>query len=472
MSTTSMSTFQTGPMPVSSPPMIPNPTSPEISVVIPTKDRRARLEQTLLSLGRQTLSMERMEVIVVADGCTDGTPAQLERNRYPYRLQVIDQPAQGPATARNRGAHAARGRLLLFLDDDVEASQGLVAAHLRAHEVTSRRAAIGYLPPLLTEQKGFLKSALHRWWESMFERMRDPEHRYAYTDVLSGNVSLPAALFREVGGFDPAFDVHEDYELGYRLLQAGADLTFVPEAWGYHHEKTGLSRALLRKRREGHADILLGERHPELITELPYYRNYEAGGRFYRLLVRMTARFGPLGDACAALLEKGLAFYEWTGRRGEWEQLLDYLLLYWYWRGILEKAGSWGRFRGLIDNPGDSPPSSPVDPSCRLRVDLAEGLAKAEDRVDERRPESLEIWLGRCFIGVLPSIPGAEPLRGIHLRAALDREFSWALLNAFGITHPLVPLLAGRLAADVPATDGLMESQMAEGPTREGRWKG
>ena len=72
------------------------------------------------------------------------------------------------------------------------------------------------------------------WWEDMFHPMRDPGYAYTYKNLLSGNFSLARVLFARVGGFDATLRVHEDYELGYRLLQAGARFHFAEAAAGLH----------------------------------------------------------------------------------------------------------------------------------------------------------------------------------------------------------------------------------------------
>ena len=59
---------------------------------------------------------EALELIVVDDGSSDGTPDAARR--FGERVRVIEQKNGGPAAARNRGARAARGELLAFLDAD------------------------------------------------------------------------------------------------------------------------------------------------------------------------------------------------------------------------------------------------------------------------------------------------------------------------------------------------------------------
>jgi GT2 family glycosyltransferase len=98
--------------------------------------------------------------------------------------------------------------------------------------------------------------------------MARPGHRFSYRDFFSGNVSLPAALFRRVGGFDEAIKVRlEDYELGIRLLKAGARFIFSPEATGDHHENSDLELWLERVRKEGIATVQITRAHPELRIE-------------------------------------------------------------------------------------------------------------------------------------------------------------------------------------------------------------
>src|SRR5438093_9911472 len=104
---------------------------PELTVVIPTHNRRKRLETLLRSLENQTTSHEAFDVVVAVDGATDGTEEMLNAFRARYRLTVVSTAQGGPARARNQGTARATGRYLLFLDDDIIADPELVAEHLR-----------------------------------------------------------------------------------------------------------------------------------------------------------------------------------------------------------------------------------------------------------------------------------------------------------------------------------------------------
>ena len=104
----------------------------ELSIVIPTRGRPRQLRACLASLARQEALPSAIEVIVVLDGADATTEQMLAAVELPFPLSVVIQEHARQAAARNRGAEQARGRYLLFLDDDVVAEERLVAAHLRA----------------------------------------------------------------------------------------------------------------------------------------------------------------------------------------------------------------------------------------------------------------------------------------------------------------------------------------------------
>ena len=146
--------------------------SPTLAIIIPTHDRRAAVERALRALSCQSYLPEWTEIIVVADGCSDGT-ADIATVGWAVPMRIIEQTRQGPAAARNRGAAAATADILIFLDDDIEVWPGFVAAHLEAQGNDPARVVIGYLPPDLQGRRDFFAVMLRGWWEAMFDRMRE-----------------------------------------------------------------------------------------------------------------------------------------------------------------------------------------------------------------------------------------------------------------------------------------------------------
>jgi len=89
---------------------------PDVSVIIPTYNRRDFLPEAVVSCfeGNDTLDVE---VVVVDDGSTDGTREWL-RSREDNRIRPVFREHEGAQRARNAGLEAARGETIKFLDSD------------------------------------------------------------------------------------------------------------------------------------------------------------------------------------------------------------------------------------------------------------------------------------------------------------------------------------------------------------------
>lgn len=421
--------------------------APRFSVVVPTHNRRAAIRRLLVALRGQDPVPGGFEAIVVADGCTDGTAEALRGWDPGFPCVVLEQPASGPAAARNRGAAHATGDILLFLDDDVEPRANVLRAHAAFHAEVADGIGIGYLQPAVAAS-GFFGLILRGWWESMFEEVRRPGHRYLYTDLLTGHCSLDRHSFERLGGFDVALRSHEDYEFGYRAIAAGMNLRFVPDATAVHHEASELSKTLRRKFDDGVADVRLVHRYPALGPSLPMARMSETG-RVGKLAVRLAEISPRWGDRFVAVAQRLLPVYESIGLRFRWRALLDDLLSYWYWRGIVHASGGREHVAALLSN---APPPREVE----LELDLADGIAAAEKRLDERRPRSVRFVYGEHMIITVPERDGAERLRGIHLREMIARQFAHQYLRAAAragaIPHGL-PALPDQILNASPALE-------------------
>jgi GT2 family glycosyltransferase len=409
-----------------------NVPTPRAAIIIPTRNRRESLARTLDAVDRQTCSPDAFEVVVVANACTDDTAAFVtaRRDAVRYPLRLIDRPEPGAAAARNAGAGRTRASLLVFLDDDIEPQPGFVEAHVEAHRRNGgeRSVGIGYLPAILQPHGDLFAVTLRAWWEAMFDAMRSPGHRFKYTDLLSGNFSVPRDLFLSVGGFNPRYRCHEDYEIGYRLIRAGAEFMFVEAASGTHADHTRIERACGRKREEGYADVQLAQQHPELRTALLLAR---AQTRKQRLL-RWAAFHAPrVGDAAAQTLMDMLPAVERLGFRMAWLRVLYGVFGYWYARGLADALPRSIEVDRLMDGAWEERAERD---DARLPVPLDAGVDAAERLLDENRPMAASLTLeGRPF-GELAYQPGAEALAGRHLRqnliTCLHREYVEALIAA------------------------------------------
>ncbi|MCS5716026.1 glycosyltransferase [Herbiconiux sp. CPCC 205716] len=226
---------------------------PLVSVVVVHYEQPDDLARTLGALGRQTYPRELLEVIVVDDGSAVAPSV-------PAGVRLITLPDRGfrAATARNRGAAAARGEVLCFLDADTAPEPSYVAELTRLPAVRDdavtvgrrRHAAFengsspvevaGPLAPAPVEVAGPLAELPEpTWLHDAYARSRDllDADQRSYRYVISSVLACSSAFFAATGGFDEGFDEYggEDWEWAHRAFTRGAVLAHVPTAVAWHN---------------------------------------------------------------------------------------------------------------------------------------------------------------------------------------------------------------------------------------------
>jgi glycosyltransferase involved in cell wall biosynthesis len=227
-----------------------------VSVIVPAYNAEATLGRCLVALQHQTRSPD--EIIVVDDGSSDGT-AELARR---HGVRVVRQVNAGPAAARNAGAQAAQGDLLLFTDADCAPVRDWVE---RLIAPFSDPAVAGAKGVYRTVQAEPLARFVQIEYEDKYDRMRGRE-RIDFVDTYSA--AYRRDLFLQVGGFDTTFPTAsvEDQEFSFRLAEAGHWLVFVPDAFVVHiHDRT-LAEYIRRKFWIGYWKALVTRRYPSKLA--------------------------------------------------------------------------------------------------------------------------------------------------------------------------------------------------------------
>src|SRR5207253_8606583 len=127
-----------------------------------------------------------------------------------------------------------------------------------------------------------------------------------------------------LNGFQPQLRCHEDYELGLRVLRAGGEIGFAPEAGAWHEDVSDLAQALRRKREEGTADLWLARAYDDLWPALPLARPLTT--RRTRLLCDAALNRPLVGWLFNAAARTYLRLLARARLRGRWGVVRDDLL--------------------------------------------------------------------------------------------------------------------------------------------------
>jgi len=215
------------------------PQTPLLSVIIPNWNGAHHLPTCLESLRRQTYT--HFEVIVVDNASTDGSQALLARD-YPAVQVVALAQNLGFAGGVNAGIRAARGELIVLLNNDTEADPNWLAELVRALQAHPE-AGLAASKLRLFDRRDVLHSAgdLYRLdgipdsrgvWQR--DDGRFDNDRWVFSGC-GGAVAYRRSMLDEIGLFDPDFYFNlEDVDLAWRAQLAGYRCIFAPAAIVYH----------------------------------------------------------------------------------------------------------------------------------------------------------------------------------------------------------------------------------------------
>lgn len=219
-------------------------TSPDVSIVVPSRGGAARLPVLLDALAAQT--DDSWEAIVVLDGDIDGSTQVVQRYAHLPVRSIVFPENRGRVAALNAGFDAARGEILARCDDDLEPAPRYVA-RLKARHSGEPVGVIG-LPLNVFPDNAYVRT----YGRPMDEHFRKAAYQHdpaSLWRLWGGNVSVTRSTFDLVGPYDAGYRAYgwEDVDWGYRLHQAGIPIVLAPELETPHHA-AAQSTALRAKR--------------------------------------------------------------------------------------------------------------------------------------------------------------------------------------------------------------------------------
>ena len=182
---------------------------PEISVIIPALNEEKYIKYPLSGLKKQTFT--NFETIVVDGGSEDRT-AKVAKSA----AKVIVDRRRGVSAARNKGAEAAKGKILLFIDADTKPSPKLLETY---HHIFADKSTIAATGPIYPLER--TKCSISVGYKIVSIAFVKTSIFLGKPSIVGSNFAIRADKFKKSGGFNEKLMTYEDWDLSGRITKYG-----------------------------------------------------------------------------------------------------------------------------------------------------------------------------------------------------------------------------------------------------------
>lgn len=217
---------------------------PEVTFIICTYNRAGYLDDTIRSIVHPDLRKLNVELLIIDNNSQDDTPQVVRKHQAMQNLCIryVKETNQGLSHARNRGIKEAAAVNVVFLDDDIHATQSLVPAWVAFFAEHPKAVAAGgkihvqFDDPRPRWMSHFLLPLLgHHDLGNSFKKY--PKSKYPF----GGNMGFKKSVFDTIGLFDTGLGrkgatlgAGEEKELFRRIRAQQDDIYYLPNAFLYH----------------------------------------------------------------------------------------------------------------------------------------------------------------------------------------------------------------------------------------------
>ena len=155
--------------------------------------------------------------IIVSDDSDNEDSRLLIRKKFNY-IKYVKGKRNGPGNNRNNGSKIAKGKWLIFIDDDCYVNNDFLQSYCSTANKSDHYVIEG---KIVCPNK--VNSPFYRQPENIIGNC-----------LPSGNFAIKNKIFKEIGGFDEDLKIMEDMELAFRLKSSGYKIHFCTNAIAFH----------------------------------------------------------------------------------------------------------------------------------------------------------------------------------------------------------------------------------------------
>jgi len=214
------------------------------TVALCTHNHADRLVRTLEDLRALSMPKAAWELLIIDNGCRDGTDELLAQHQWPdgWWVRVVREEELGLSNARNRAIREARGEYIIFIDDDETPNEDWLCAYERLIEAKAPDAFGSRIRVMFEDARpAWLQDELLGFLGDVDRYHEITQLTERGTSFYGGNFGFRKAVIERTGYFDPSLGRKgtdntggEEVDFYRRLLSAGFNVWWTPDAVIYH----------------------------------------------------------------------------------------------------------------------------------------------------------------------------------------------------------------------------------------------
>lgn len=274
--------------------VFPYTENPDVSMIIPVYNQFPYTYHCLKSLLEHTGNTYGYEIIVADDNSTDDT---VRLHEIAENIRIIKNK-ENMRFLKNccHAAESARGRYILFLNNDTQVQKDWLEPLIRLMESTSKAGIVGsklvYPDGTLQEAGGIVWKDASAWNYGNRSDPENPEFNYVKeADYISGAcIMIRASLWKEIGGFDQTFApaYYEDTDLAFEIRKRGYKVYYQPLSVVVHFE--GASNGTDLTEGQKYYQVQNREKFYEKWKDVLSDEHYENGSRVFAARDRSSGK--------------------------------------------------------------------------------------------------------------------------------------------------------------------------------------
>jgi len=206
------------------------PETPYVSIVLPVYNEQTYIVRCLAAIQKQDYPADSLEILVIDGFSTDDTRRLVSLAAVAdTRVKLLDNLERLQAHGLNYGIKAAHGQIIIRVDGHVLIAPDYVSQCVRLLREMANQAVVNVGGPMRPHSETNVGRAIAAATQSPFGIPTAFHHstRAQFVDTVYLG-AWPHTLFEQIGGFNPALSVNEDYEFNYRTRSAGGKIYLSP----------------------------------------------------------------------------------------------------------------------------------------------------------------------------------------------------------------------------------------------------